>query len=400
MRIAVVIHAHQPQSGGGYTFNQSVLASLRAFARSSQHSFVYYSVGGMLTEPPGCIEIPLGPRAQRRRAALQLLRDLQVRAGWHGRWSRTWFESSLDEQGVDLVWFVSSYLDDCDRPFVATVWDLAHLEQPWFPEVSHGGEWLRRQHVHTKHLPRAARVIVPNAAGKRQLVEHLAVPESRVMTLPHPTPSFVTDQAMLGEPVEQVLERFEVSRPYLLYPAQYWAHKNHYNLLRSVAELKSRGVEMNLVCVGSDQGEQPHVERSVAEMGLDEQVRLLDFVETPELVALYRGAHALVYLSFFGPENLPPLEAFALGCPVIYSDIPGAAEQLGDGALLVDPQDPAAVADAVRSLDDRTVRDGLVAAGRSRAAQLPADRYVEAVTAFFDEFEHVRRCWPSAALSS
>jgi glycosyltransferase involved in cell wall biosynthesis len=43
----------------------------------------------------------------------------------------------------------------------------------------------------------------------------------------------------------------------------------------------------------------------------------------------------LRYPSFFGAENLPPLEAFALGCPVIAADMPGAREQLGDAAILV-----------------------------------------------------------------
>ena len=54
---------------------------------------------------------------------------------------------------------------------------------------------------------------------------------------------------------------------------------------------------------------------------------------------LYTNAFSLVYPSFFGPENMPPLEAFALGCPVIASEVSGAKEQLGNAAILFDPRD-------------------------------------------------------------
>ena len=139
-----------------------------------------------------------------------------------------------------------------------------------------------------------------------------------------------------GGPQPEVLRA-----PYLLYPAQFWSHKNHATLLRALALLP----EYTLACVGSDKGYLDHVRGLARELGVLDRVRFLGFVETDELVALYRGAHALVYLSFFGPENLPPLEAFALGCPVVQADVAGAREQLGDAALLVPPTDPRAVAD-------------------------------------------------------
>ena len=94
-----------------------------------------------------------------------------------------------------------------------------------------------------------------------------------------------------------------------------------------------RAHDYELVLVGDDKGQAGHVASLVREMGLSDSVHQLGFVETEELVALYRGAHSLLYLSF-GPENLPPLEAYALGCPVVASDVPGAREQLGEAALL------------------------------------------------------------------
>jgi glycosyltransferase involved in cell wall biosynthesis len=98
-------------------------------------------------------------------------------------------------------------------------------------------------------------------------------------------------------------------------------------------------------------------------------------------------------MSLFGPENLPPLEAMALGCPVVAADVPGAREQLGDAAIRVPPLDPERIAAAVKRLEDSAERDRLVAAGRERASRYSAAGYVEGVLEFLDGFERVRRCW-------
>jgi glycosyltransferase involved in cell wall biosynthesis len=231
-------------------------------------------------------------------------------------------------------------------------------------------------------------VIVPNAAGKEQLLRYFPVEQERVLCLPHPTPEFalreVDDAA-----ASQARERLGIRGRYLFYPAQFWAHKNHYNALRALAALD--GYE--LVLVGSDKGQAQHVSKLASGLGVSERVHELGFVESDELVALYRGAHALLYPSFLGPENLPPLEAFALGCPVVAADVPGAREQLGGAALLASPTDPEAIAAAVRQLEDEGERGRRIEEGRRLAGEYTAERYVRGVFGFLDEFENIRRCW-------
>ena len=94
----------------------------------------------------------------------------------------------------------------------------------------------------------------------------------------------------------------------------------------------------------------------------------------PDLVSLYQRATALVFPSLFGPENFPPLEAFALECPVVAGRIPGAEEQMGEAAILVDPTNHELWSDAVVSiLQDRELRATLIARGKKRAPGLWAD---------------------------
>ena len=65
---------------------------------------------------------------------------------------------------------------------------------------------------------------------------------------------------------------------------------------------------------------------------------------------MYKNAFALVYASFLGPNNIPPLEACALGCPVVAANIPGAFEQMGDAAAFFDPKDEYDLAEKIKML--------------------------------------------------
>jgi glycosyltransferase involved in cell wall biosynthesis len=289
---------------------------------------------------------------------------------------------------------VTNYVERCDVPYVLTIFDVEHVRQPWFPEVSVGGEWERRHQHYSRFIPKATRAIVPNEAGRAQIVRHFGIDPERVLCLGHPTPTFAREAAQRERLPRDHVDRLGVSGRYLFYPAQFWAHKNHPTLLDAVAELARDGREpYELVLVGSDKGQLEHVRSLARETGVVELVHFLGFVETDDLVALYQHAHALTYVSLFGPENLPPLEAFALGCPVVASDVPGAREQLGDAALLVSATDPAQVAEAVRRLEEPALRGELTELGRRRAEGRTPEAYVRGVLDFLDEFERVRRGW-------
>ena len=148
--------------------------------------------------------------------------------------------------------------------------------------------------------------------------------------------------------------------------------------------------------VGSDKGNLTYVRKCAELHNLQKQVHFAGFVSRQELAALYRNALALTFVSFFGPDNLPPLEAFALGCPVIAANVSGAREQLGQAALLVDPKEPRAIAEAVLRLHHRPeLREDLIELGRERARQFTGKQYIEAILQIIDDFEPIRRCWSS-----
>jgi glycosyltransferase involved in cell wall biosynthesis len=111
---------------------------------------------------------------------------------------------------------------------------------------------------------------------------------------------------------------------------------------------------------------------------------------------LYKNAFAMTFLSMFGPDNLPPLEAMALGCPVICADAKGIKDQLDVCALFFNPVDESELAQKIKLIcESEDVREIFVNRGIEMASNLTVDKYVKAAIVLFDEFAPIRECWSS-----
>jgi glycosyltransferase involved in cell wall biosynthesis len=379
MRVGVLPNLIAAHAGGAFTFERELLDQLLQNAGESEHRFV------ML-----CSQADLGRRSLPDNVEM-LSRDLNVARFLRRRGPRARFDRMIAHSGVDVVWALWPFHPVPDVPYITIVWDLQHRLQPFFPEVSAGGEWEAREREIPVRLRRAAAVIAGTEAGRREISAFYQVPEQRIHVLPHPAPRFALEA---GPTRPEVLARFGLPEGYLFYPAQFWPHKNHVNLLLALRLLRDQGLTLPLVLVGSDQGNAGKVREAARRLGLDGQVHFLGFVSVEEMVALYRGASCLAYASLFGPENFPPLEAFALGCPVVAADVSGAREQLGDAALLVDATRPPLLAEALRRVrEDRALRDGMVARGQERARRWTGQDFVRGVFAVLDGLVPYVRCW-------
>jgi glycosyltransferase involved in cell wall biosynthesis len=395
VRVGVYLGDIPPSAGGGYTLQQDLLEALLEHAEESRHSFFVLTgqeIGMGVDKWPRNVDvIPLRTSSRLRRFGNRIRRRLGEEDTW--LLENGVLDGAAKGAQVEFLWSMSAGLIDSDVPFLVIVLDLAHRLCPWFPEVGHHATWLYRERAFSRALRRASYVVVGTQAGRADVERMYQVPSDRIRILPHPTPRFARSAAPAH--AENVPAEIGIQPGFLLYPAQFWPHKNHANLLLAIKDLVSnRSCDVKAVFVGSDQGNLAHVQRFVSDMGLSSRVRILGFVERETLVSLYQHASALTYVSFFGPENLPALEAFALGCPVIASDVPGAAEQLGNAAILIDPRDPHQIADAIeRILREPSLRNELIARGLKRASRWTAAEFVRAVFGILDEFESVRRCW-------
>jgi glycosyltransferase involved in cell wall biosynthesis len=399
MKIGVYFPGFPPEAGGGYTFEQDLLNALIKLSSNSHHQFTLFfqepasNVPKFKSENLHTVII----KEQKLSSRLSsLTTKITGRIGLRIDQVESAFRKTAQQKKIEFIWFPTSIYSPVDIPYIATVWDIQHRLQPWFPEVSRDGQWEHREAYYSAYLKRAAYIITPNRAGRDELALFYQLPPERFRLLPHPTPHI--ERLPTENEVECILDKYQLPHSYLFYPAQFWAHKNHINLLFALRLLKETfGQERHLVLVGSDQGNLENVRWRTQALGLEEHVHVLGFIPREDLIALYCGAFALIYVSLFGPENLPPLEAFRCGCPVIAAEVNGALEQYGDSALLVDGLVPEEIAHAVIRLEHEAgLRQALIEKGRRRAEAYKGIDYVRDVMKIFDDFEKIQRNWGTA----
>jgi len=310
-----------------------------------------------------------------------------------------YLERVLKGYKVDLVYFTSQsglsiYLEQIN--YIYTLFDLCHRDFPEFPEVRSRGIFERREIYFQKTLARAIAVFVDSELGRKNVIRRYALDESRVYVMPFSpaTHSNIGDDEYLAKYIDVRL-KYDLDMDYVFYPAQFWPHKNHVYLLDGIKALEIKhGIVIGVIFAGSDQDNMPYVKQMAKEKGLFDRIRFAGFVPGHEMPYLYRQSIALVMPTYFGPTNLPPLEAFRLKVPVLYSDLPGLREQVADASLLMDLQDPGSLADHIVNLvNDDALRQSLVEKGEARLSELSGDNPEEILITVLKRFQACKYCW-------
>ena len=244
---------------------------------------------------------------------------------------------------------------------VVVVHDAAALREPsWYSPAYVA--WQRA--VLPVVLRRARHVVTVSEFSCSELVELAGADPARIAVV-----SGGVDHRRLRPNVDPTPAHVALglTRPYVLTVASRLARKNLAVLETAARALHERGIE--LVAAG---GARPQF----AADGRPGAVRLLGVVPEEMLPALYAGAEAFVLPSLHEGFGLPVVEAMACGVPVVASDRGALPETCGDAALLVDPTDPHAVAEAI---DAAIGNERLAAAGIARAAAFSWERTTQNV---------------------
>lgn len=251
-------------------------------------------------------------------------------------------------------------------PGVVTIHDLAFEV---YPE-----DFAPRTRAKYRSLtPRAARsaerVIVPSEYTRDDLVDRYGIPPEKVRVIPE-APALPRGTATPPEGT------------YVLAVGDLRAKKNLGSLVRAWLALRAEGLDHRLVLAGGDAGEGARL-RALAG---DAPLEITGYVDDARLDALMRGAEVLVHPSLYEGFGLVVVEAMARGCPVIAASSTSLPEAGGDAALYVDELEPLQIAAAIRLvIDDPVRREGMIAAGRARAAELSWERAAGATASVYRE---------------
>lgn len=269
---------------------------------------------------------------------------------------------------MDVLWGPSFAVPFLGVKTVLTVHDLVLWRTPLFrPTVGERSfAWFHRRVLVPAGCRWAKAIATDSESTRADLTMHVGVDGSLVHVVPGGVDAafrVLADESPVGDAAAG-------GKPYILNVAAIMHRKNQRKLVEAFARLQTLGMQGHrLVLVASASNDQyrREVEATIERLELTGKVVFASNVRDEELVRWYNEASLFVYPSLYEGFGLPILEAMACGVPVVTSNVSSLPEAAGDAALLVDPNDPEAIARTMYLvLTQEGLRRKLVARGLGR----------------------------------
>jgi glycosyltransferase involved in cell wall biosynthesis len=302
---------------------------------------------------------------------------------------------------------VKQHLDEIDLyfcPFGAlwprplplpTVVTLVDIQEVFYPEFFTDLDLYNREYHFPGSTRMADRVITISHFSKKTIVQHHRISPHKV-TVAH----LCADKRYYRAAEVARLPQFPLpGGDFVIYPANYWKHKNHDALLRALRWLKTeKGLKIDAVLTGYDVPNGYPLAQKVSEYGLDEQVYYVGYVTVEEMAYLYSKATMLVFPSLFEGFGIPLVEAMAAGCPVVAANATSLPEVGVEAAEYFDPLSPESIGLAIEKVwRGADLRQQLVKWGRRRAFDFSTSKLAQTHLAVFNEaaqdFSLARYAW-------
>jgi glycosyltransferase involved in cell wall biosynthesis len=266
---------------------------------------------------------------------------------------------------------------------VVTIHDLGYLH---YPEAHPPAQQFYLRLSTFWNARRATHIVAVSEATKRDIVRYCGVPDSKISVVYHGVSERFRP---VHEPrhLQQILDRYGVPSPYLLYVGTIQPRKNLVRLIEAFARFVARqsAAAPSLVIAGKRGWMTEAIERRAKDLGIADRVHFTGYVADPDLPALVGGALAYLLPSLYEGFGLPVLEAQACGTPVLASAVSSLPEVAGDAALLVDPLDIDAIAAGIELLvEDAALRARLRERGLQRVSGWTWERTARATLAVLE----------------
>ncbi|MGI6368081.1 MAG: glycosyltransferase family 4 protein [Anaerolineae bacterium] len=247
-----------------------------------------------------------------------------------------------------------------------TIHDLSFLR---LPECSSPGLLAYLNDAVPRSIKRADLLLADSESTLNDLVALMGVDLGRIRVVYPAVDS--TFRPADHQEIARMRERHALQGPYILSLGTLQPRKNYVRLIQAYHRLRMEQHIPHSLVIGGGPGwlDQP-IYDTIAELDLQEHVRLLGFVDEADLPALYSGAEVFAFPTLYEGFGIPVLEAMACGTPVVCSNTSSLPEAAGDAGLLFEPTDTDALADALlRGISDSALRARLISSGYAQATR-------------------------------
>lgn len=265
---------------------------------------------------------------------------------------------------VDVFFSPTHYLPLTRMSMVFTVHDLGYLE---FPEQFRKKDYYQLKYWTHLSFKFAKRIIAVSEATKSDIVSHYQIDPNRIKVVYH---GFEKDRFHIESKTpneKQVLDKYHINKPYLLYLGTLKPSKNISGLVEAYSKVtEDKKEEYDLVIVGKKGWLYQDIYKQVKKLALANKVKFTGYIDEAEKEVFYKNAKLLVQPSYWEGFGMQILDSMAMGTPVVISNVASLPEVGGDAAIYVEPDNVSSVSAGIQRVLDmnkvqynRLIRKGL-----------------------------------------
>ncbi len=228
-----------------------------------------------------------------------------------------------------------------NKKFVFTLHDM---QERYFPQFFTKYELFKRYIVRKKLAKHADKILCESQFVKNDIKKFLHISESKVKIVESPPPARLINNRVDRFYFNSIINKYDLPKKFIYYPAQLWYHKNHIKLLDAFAIVQEQFDDLHLLLTGNRDNNYYNIINKIKTLNLDNSVKYLGYVDYEDIPYLYTLSKFLIMPSLFESISLPIYEAFSLKIPVCCSNVVALPEQVGEAGLLFDPHDEVDIA--------------------------------------------------------
>jgi glycosyltransferase involved in cell wall biosynthesis len=247
--------------------------------------------------------------------------------------------------------------------YVLTVHDIIFKK---FPQYIPKGTVRHTKLFFSHNLAIADKILADSESTMKDLIKIYHVQKDKIVIIPAAADQIY--RQLSENDIQKITSKYSLFSPFILYVGTIEPRKNISMILESFSFCLKQFPEYELVIAGKKGWYYEEIFQRLEKLHIQKKVRFLGYVPLSDLPGLYNAADLFIYPSQYEGFGIPPLEAMQCGTPVITSNTSSLPEVVGDGGIMINPNDPIALAIEIKKmLNDSNLREKQIQYGLERS---------------------------------
>lgn len=285
----------------------------------------------------------------------------------------------LADNGADILFcpFSAATYREKGIPTVSTILDIQH---EYYPQFFAPQELEHRRSFYRNIVKKVEKVVCISDYTRETFCEKYGFPAERAQTI------YIAIQNRFSKEDDSILDKLNLrDQKYIVYPANFWEHKNHKLLLNAFAMYVHEKKDLKLVLTGNPLEQSEYYDGLLKAMKIAEQTVITGYVSNEELYSILKHSKGLIYPSLFEGFGIPVVEAMHLHKLIACSNLTSLPEIGCDAICYFDPKKPDEILKGIRFLSEQEVTDATIRAYDEKLQDYATEKMVDAYLTVFGE---------------